>query len=46
MEGKCCKCEGVTKYKCLACFMFSNAALAKYTVNDWLTYDKSDITYL
>ena len=20
MEGKCCKCERVTKYKCLACF--------------------------
>ena len=47
IEGKCCKYERVTKYKCLACFvMFSNAVLAKYAVNDWLTYDKSGITYL
>ena len=47
MERKCRKCERVTKYKCLACFvMFSNAVLAKYAVNDWLTYDKNGITYL
>ena len=22
MEGKCCKCDWVTKYKCLECFIF------------------------
>ena len=47
MEGKCLQCEQVTNYKCLACFVtINNAVLAKYAVNDWLTYDKSGITYL